>query len=57
MATAAWALGNIGTAADKAVPALEELSKRKDVDEFVKQTAEAAIKKIKGVAEKPKGQK
>lgn len=52
---AAWALGNIGSGADKAVPALEELSKRKGVDEFVKTTAEEAVKKIQGKAEKPKG--
>ena len=57
VATAAWALGNIGSGADKAVPALEELSKRKNVDEFVKKTAEEAIKKIQGNPAKPNGQK
>jgi len=57
VAMAAWALGNIGSAADKAVPSLEELSKRKGVDELVKNTAEAAVKKIQGKAEQPKGQK
>ena len=46
VASAAWALGQIGEAAAVAVPALLELAQRKEIDEMVKAVVNEALEKI-----------
>jgi HEAT repeat protein len=51
-AGAAWCLGEMGDAASKAVPTLNDMLKRKDTDERVKEAIKDALKKINGEAKK-----
>jgi hypothetical protein len=52
IAAVCWALSQMGSQAENAVPFLNEVIEKKDVDESIKQAAKDAIEKING---KPKG--